>query len=456
MINFKDEVLKRKDDLIEDLRTLVKHKSELTTFDPSRKMAPFGEDIQKAFEWMLNLGKKDGFSVKNLDGYAGHIEYGTQEQYIATIGHLDVVPAGDGWEVDPYSATIKDGKIYGRGATDDKGPTMAAYYAMKIIKELKLPMKHRIKLIIGNDEETSWRCMHHYFKVLPELPVVGFVPDADFPLIYGEKGISRIIIEGEVGTSDIVSFDGGLRDNMVPDTASVTLKLNRPYDQLFKNYLEANQLKGTIELKSNEVVLSIKGKSAHGSTPDVGRNAIDLLMQFLIEAEQSDFSIMYESKLLHDTKAKKLGLDHIDPEMGPVTNNVGILKINNGHYQINLNYRYPHGVQFDEVISSLKEQFKTSTVTVSHHQKLLYQDPNSDFIRTLHEVYQKYTNDHSTKPYTIGGGTFARAIPNAVAFGAQFPGKSYQIHEPNEFIEIEELLITTAIYAEALYRLGNA
>jgi succinyl-diaminopimelate desuccinylase len=456
MINFKEEVIKRKDQLIEDLRTLVKHKSELTTFDPSRKMAPFGEDIQKAFEWMLNLGEKDGFSVRNLDGYAGHIEYGTQEKYIATIGHLDVVPAGDGWDFDPYAATIKDGKIYGRGATDDKGPTMAAYYAMKIIKELQLPMKHRIKLIIGNDEETSWRCMHHYFKELPELPVVGFVPDADFPLIYGEKGISRIIIEGELGISDITSFEGGLRDNMVPDTASVTLKLSKPYDVLFKQFLDAHQLKGSIEAKNSEVTLLIKGKSAHGSTPDVGRNAIDLMMQFLAEEEQSEFALMYQNKLLHDTKAKKLGLDHIDPEMGPVTNNVGILKIKDEHYQINLNYRYPHGVSFDDVIASIKTQFPISNVTVSHHQKLLYQDPNSAFIRTLHDVYQKYTNDTQTKPYTIGGGTFARAIPNAVAFGAQFPGKSYQIHEPNEFIEIEELLTTTAIYAEALYRLGNA
>jgi succinyl-diaminopimelate desuccinylase len=167
-IDFKKEVQKRKLELIADLQNLIRIKSELTTYDPKRKGAPFGEGTKEALDYMLSLGQKDGFDVVNLEGYAGHIEYGKQKDFIGMIGHLDVVPAGKGWSTDPYGAEIINNRIYGRGAEDDKGPTMAAYYALKIIKELGLPLSKRVKLILGNDEETAWRCMRHYFSVYPE------------------------------------------------------------------------------------------------------------------------------------------------------------------------------------------------------------------------------------------------------------------------------------------------
>lgn len=454
MINFKHEVEQRREQLIADLKKLIQFKTELTTFNPNRKMAPFGEDIQKAFEWFLDLAKKDGFETVNVDGYAGHIQFGNQETFVGSIGHLDVVPAGNGWSYDPYGAEIHDGKMYGRGTSDDKGPTMAVYYAMKILKDSGVELKHRIKLILGNDEETAWRGVDRYFQVYPESPVSGFIPDADFPLIYAEKGISRIQIKGNITDSDIVSFEGGSRDNMVPDFAKVVLKNNKPYKELFEQYLKQNQYKGKAEIFNGHVLCSIHGKSAHGSLPHEGINAIDLLMQFLVQEEGSPFTKFYDTYFLNDLYGKKLNIYHKDEEMGPTTNNIGVMEIKEGYYNISLNYRYPHGVSFDDVIEKLKNTLTESLVEVDHHKALLYNDPNSILIKTLTSVYQEYTNDKENKPFSIGGGTFARSMPNVVAFGAHFPNTPTYIHQPDEFIDIEELMLTTAIYAEALYRLA--
>ena len=147
-INFKKEVLKRKDALIEDLKKLIQINSELTTYDPNRKGAPFGEGTKEALDYMLSLGERDGFETVNLDGYAGHIEYGKQKAFVGMIGHLDVVPAGNDWSYDPYGAEIVGNRMYGRGTEDDKGPTIAAYYALKILKDLNVPLSKRIKLIL--------------------------------------------------------------------------------------------------------------------------------------------------------------------------------------------------------------------------------------------------------------------------------------------------------------------
>src|SRR5690625_3490837 len=317
-INFKDEVLKRKDDIIKDLTNLIKINSELTTYDPKRTGAPFGEGNKEALDFMLNLAKRDGFKGLNVDGYAGHIEYGSSDEYVAMVGHLDVVPAGSDWTYPPYDAEIHDGKMYGRGTEDDKGPTIAAYYAMKILKELDVKLSKRVKLILGLDEESGWRCVDHYFKKYPEVPVSGFIPDADFPLIYAEKGIVRINIKGNFNNNELISFNGGLRDNMVPDSASVELKTSLNIEQLFNDYLNEHNYVGNV-LKENDIYkLTIAGKSAHGSTPELGVNAIDLLNNFLIKNKiTNELTNIIDKYLANETNGNKLGIKYFDEEMGP-------------------------------------------------------------------------------------------------------------------------------------------
>lgn len=457
-INFKEEVLKRKPQLIDDLQRLIRINSEMTTFDPNRRGAPFGEGTKEALDLMLSIGERDGFETVNLEGYAGHIEYGKQKEWVGMIGHLDVVPAGNDWTYPPYGAEIHDNKMYGRGTEDDKGPTIAAYYALKILKELNVPLSKRIKLILGNDEETAWRCVRHYFSVYPETPVSGFIPDADFPLIYAEKGISRIFVEGELEATDVLEIHGGFRDNMVPDYATALLKNGKKYRPLFEAFAKKKGYDGQAQVSGDTVMVKVVGKSAHGSTPQYGENAIDRLFEFLIEAGiKSNLVSLVQDKLLFDFLGKKLGVAYKDAEMGDLTNNFGVIVAEKGKYQIHLNLRYPNGVHFDAVVRTLEHAFKPygATVKVDKHQLLLYKDPNSDLVKKLMGVYIKHTGDKEAKPINIGGGTFARAMPNCVAFGPHFLNTPTYIHQKNEFIGIDELILATIIYTEALYELAK-
>lgn len=456
-IDFKSLVLKYKDQFIKDTQALLRINSELTTFDPNRIGAPFGEGNKEALDFMLNLAKKDGFVTENVDGYAGHIEFGDSEEFIASIGHLDVVPAGSGWTYPPYAAEIHDNKIYARGSEDDKGPTMAVYYAMKILKDLGVELKTRIKLILGSDEESGWRCMNHYFKKYPQVPKAGFIPDADFPLIYAEKGITTTIIRGSFDNSEIISLDGGLKSNMVPESAAAHLKPDLVKKQAFIDYLKKNNLNGTAKIEDNVLVLTVLGKSAHGSLPNDGVNAIHLLFNGLKAIGLTIDLVQFVDKYLsNDVYGKKLGVAYKDAEMGDLTVNWGVLRTQGNQFEIVLNLRYPNGVNyqtdiFDVIDKLLPNEYKLS---VEHHQKLLYKDPNSELIQTLMGIYKKHTGDDS-KPISIGGGTFARATDNVVAFGPHFLNKPTFIHQKDEFIDIDDLIMATIIYTESLYQLAK-
>jgi len=456
--NFKKEVENRKQQILDDLTSIIKINSELTSYDPKRKGAPFGEGIKEALDFMLDLGKKDGFKTLNLDGYAGHIEYGDQKDYVGMIGHLDVVPAGNDWTYPPYGATIKDGNMYGRGTEDDKGPTIAAYYAMKILKELNVSLNKRIKLVLGTDEETAWRGVSKYFEKYPEMPVSGFIPDADFPLIYAEKGIARVYIKGVLSDSDLIYINGGFRDNMVPDFAEAKLKKNKDYAGKFAQFLEENNYQGESSSTDAYDYIKIVGKSAHGSTPQFGINAIDLLFKFL-KKEVNDKKVvaLVNDLLVDDYLGVKLGVNYKDEEMGDLTNNLGVIKTINDTYEISLNLRYPHGVDFDETIKKISDKVSPyfAQVSVDHHQQLLYQDPKSELVQTLMNVYRKNTKDKHAKPITIGGGTFARAMKNTVAFGPHFLDKPTYIHQKNEYIDLDDFFKAIVIYTEALFELAK-
>ncbi len=456
-INFVEEVSKRKEAIMKDLVGLIQINSELTTFDPNRKHAPFGEGIDEALTYMLNIGKRDGFTTLNADHYAGHIEYGQQDEYVGMVGHLDVVPAGSGWSYPPYGAIIADGKMYGRGTEDDKGPTLAAYYAMKILKDLQVPLSKRIKLVLGTDEETAWRCVNYYFKHYPEQPVAGFIPDSEFPLTYGEKGILKVVVKGKNEPSKLVRFDAGLRDNMVPDHALAVVSDGSLKSQ-FESFLTKHQYSGKTTLDGSNLILEIDGKSAHGSTPDEGVNAAYLLVHFFNEVGITNaFVDAINTYLLDDTKGVKIGVDYLDKEMGPVTVNAGVFKLDNHQFEIILNPRYPNGVDPERFIKRFETAFESLglKVELGKHQRLLYVDPKSSMIQTLMNTYKKYSNDVHAVPLTTGGGTFARAMKNSVAFGPHFPNKPSYIHQKDEYIILDDFFMSIAIYADALYQLAK-
>lgn len=453
--NFKEEVLKRKEAIINDLKGLIQINSELTTYDPNSLETPFGLGNKQALDYMLHLAKRDGFETENVDNYAGHIAFGEGEDYVAMIGHLDVVPAGNDWNYPPYGAEIHNNKMYGRGTEDDKGPTIAAYYAMKILKDLGVVPKHQVKLILGCDEETAWRCVARYFNKYPKAPVAGFVPDSIFPLTYAEKGISAMVVKGQSNHSGLVSFHSGFRDNMVPDYAKAVIA-QKDKQAAFEAYLKKNHLVGSVKPVQEGLELRVTGKSAHGSTPEVGQNAAYLMVHFLNEAGyQNAFLDVINHLLLDDHFGEKLGVAHATEEMGNLTINAGIFTFEEEHYEITLNPRYPYGVKFDEVVETIKEAFSRydAEAVLENHKAVLYSSPNSEMVLGLMESYRKYTNDHEAQPMTTGGGTFARATKNVVAFGPHFPGKPSLAHQIDEFVDLDDFMLVTTIYVDALYNL---
>ena len=285
-----------KEAFINDLKQLVRFPS---TLDKPFGDYPYGKAIGETLEWFLGKGKEYGFDVVNVDHQAGYIEFGQGEE-LGILGHLDVVPVGDGWTYEPFNPTIADGKLIARGVNDDKGPTMAAFYAMRELKEMGVPLKRKIRLILGTDEESGMRCIRYYLSKYPA-PAMAFAPDADFPLIYAEKGIHSCEVVGE--ESGIIYFESGDRLNMVPDKATVTL--NSDLSNEFTDYLKEFSLQG----QATGSTLTMLGRAAHAMQPDEGVNAASLLGKFLVKYIDTPFTQLLSTM---DTTGKVFGLDYTD------------------------------------------------------------------------------------------------------------------------------------------------
>ena len=414
--------------------------------------APFGKGIRDALEFFLKLAESDGFKTFNDEGYAGIIEYGEGEE-VAVLCHLDVVPTGNNWKYPPFSAAIEDGKVYARGAMDDKGPTVAAYYALKMLKDLNVKLNKKIKIILGTDEETGWRGISHY-KEKYGLPEIGFAPDADFPLIYGEKGIIHTVVENSDTDEDIVYVKGGERFNVVIDYCEAATIADHFDD--FNKYLEENNLTGEVKQENNLYVYTIKGVSAHAMEPFKGVNAGTHMMNFL--SKYSDNGLVKLGALLHnDFYLKNLGLIYTHAEMGELTCNIGIVNFENGNNKLTLDMRCPTGFSTENFEKTLKElEAKYNLLTkIVENKAPHYVEPTDSLVTTLYDAYVKYTADTVNKPHTIGGGTYARAIKKGVAFGMEMPGAVSVVHQPNEYLILKDFYTCIAIYAEAMYKLAQ-
>ncbi|MCT8137273.1 dipeptidase PepV [Anaerobacillus sp. CMMVII] len=461
-INWKEEVELRKENLLKDTCGLLKIKSVLDEKGATAN-APFGEEINKALLFMLQKGEETGFDTKNVDGYAGHIEFGAGEELVGILGHIDVVPEGDGWSNDPYGAEIRDGKIYARGAIDDKGPTMAAFYGMKIINELGLPLSKRVRLIIGADEESQWRCVDRYFQT-EEMPSIGFAPDADFPIINAEKGICdfEIVFPNGSESGTLRFFEAGRRFNMVPDFATATLHTNKTEElrEQFSLFLQQNQLQGETTVNGKELTFTLFGISAHGMEPNKGINAGIYLAHYLqslqIEGSGADFVAFIDQHFYNDSRGAKFGLEYEDEQTGPLTMNLGTMKFEENSGKLGVNWRYPVTYNFEAGLMALEAIIAENglVIDLKTHAKPHYVKEDHPLIQKLQQVYERQTGEKATLLST-GGGTYARSLKAGVAFGALFPGRPELAHQKDEYIEVEDLLKATAIYAEAIYELAK-
>ncbi len=467
-INWQNEVETIKEELMADLKELLAIDS-VRDIEHRTTEYPLGPGPAFALQKVLSFGERDGFKTKNIDNVAGHIDHGPDgAEILGILGHVDVVPAGQGWVTDPFEPIIKDGKLYARGSSDDKGPSLAAYYAIKLIKKLNLPITKKIRFIFGTDEESEWVGIHRYMAI-EELPQVGFSPDANFPIINGEKGIISCELsferqKNEDGKLALVNFISGIRSNMVPSEATAIVKVRKQelLDILahdFDHFLEENHLKGTFELAEDTVTFSVIGKAVHAQDPKLGINAATYLGEFLnryqFDTEGSNYLSVIANYLHKDFNGRLLNIYFEDEVMGKVTSSANIFRYTEEERTITLNIRHPKGITNEEILQEIDRSLSLSNISA----KLIgdiklphYVSADDPFIKTLLEVYEEHTGEKGEE-YTIGGGTYGRLLERGCAFGALFPGRENVMHQPNEYMYVEDIYRATAIYADAIYRL---
>ncbi len=415
---------------------------------------PFGQGVFNALDFIARLAEQEGFDVDRCDNYCTEISCGTGEKLIALYAHADVVPVSGEWNYEPFGAVIEDNKMYGRGTSDDKGPAMAAFYALKALKDNNLISGYRVSLVIGGNEETGSRCLEHYFNVLHKpYPTYGFTPDGDFPLIYGEKGISNYEQKVKINNTDIVSLKGGVAPNSVIDEAKAVIKHTPDLTKACETFFSLTSTKYSLKAGEENDELVVYGLSSHGSMPEKGKNAALYLIKFL--------GWFYHDELLNkiadsylETSGKKMGVYYESEYLHATTYNVGLVTLENGVLEMVINFRHPENCDPHEVERKLNE-LEFGEIKFLGYGEHLLMDPHSPMIETLLKVYQEETGDVTTPIETIGGGTYAKESKNTIAFGSHFPGKVDNIHSPNEKIDLEDFFTSQGIYARAIYELGR-
>ena len=445
--------------IVSSLQELLRIPSVEGAYVPGQ---PFGPEVAQALKYVLQLASEHGFPVANVDGYAGHVEFGQGDDYVAVLSHLDVVPAGSNWSHPPFAAEVHDGKIYARGAIDDKGPALSTLWALIGLKRLGYTPRRKIRLIFGLDEESGWKCVEHYFSQQP-LPLGGFTPDADFPLIHAEKGVAtlRIEVPADVQSMNpkVLSFDGGQRSNMVPDLASAIVDCHSEtaaieWEQKLHKEARSRDWKVHINVTGAHIEMIAYGTSAHGSTPDAGVNAIIRLASLLSTQSISNAS-MWRAISLIDTKGKALGVESADDVTGHLTSNVGRAYLDGENYVFLVNIRYPIDQTGEGLLQRVRQTLSDKwTMQLSSDQAPLFVPLDHPVVRVLSHVYEETTGQPAI-PLAIGGATYARAIPNAVAFGALLPNQPDLAHQADENWAVDDYLRCIEIYAHAMLELAN-
>lgn len=465
MLSHKIDTLK--DELIAALQESVRIPS--VGGDPEEG-APFGPGPRKSLDWTLAFAEKMGFRTKNVENVAGWAEMGEGVEMVAVLGHLDVVPEGKGWTVDPWGGELKNGMIYGRGVLDNKGPVMVGLFAAKAIFDSGIALKRRIRVIFGTNEERGSKCMKRYVEAGEELPAAGFTPDAEYPIIYAEKGILTYTLSlpfAPSGDMKVLSLEGGLAANVV--MAEVRTEITDPRPECRKRILDAaaawkgpegSSLGASEDAAKQVVTLEMKGHPAHGSTPEKGINALACLADFVnglkLKGEQGDFFALFSKLIGFETDGASLGIAMKDDVSGSLTACVGVVKLSEGRATFTLNLRYPVTKKEEEITAPLLETLAINGITVENVTSAnpLYMPPESRLIKALQKAYTDVTGEKA-ELLAIGGGTYAKTMPNVVAFGPVFPGQTYKIHEEDECWSVEDIMKNAHIMAKVLVELAE-
>lgn len=459
-----EELVKKVDTYLEEnwegmvgnIETLVRIPS-FQEDDKKADGAPFGPGPKKALTTVLGLAKDMGFETHDAEGYIGFADFpGKSETQLGIIGHMDVVPAGPGWTFEPYEVTRKDGYLLGRGTLDDKGPSVMALHAMKFWKDQGVEFPYTIRFLFGANEESGMADVAYYHEHYED-PAFLFTPDAEFPVCYGEKGgFDGLITSKPIAERIVVNFTGGAASNAVPGLAEAVVKADA------KNLPNTDRITVT-ESGSGCAKLSATGKGAHASTPDEGINAIGLIVDYLLEhdlctADERAF-FEFDQKLLNHTDGSGLGIKSADEFFSPLTVIGGTIEVKDDCFVQTMDSRFPTSITHEEIIERMTAF--TEPLGASFANTLLMEPflvkPDSPVIQALLNAYNEATGEDA-KPFTMGGGTYAREFKSGASFG---PEKTWikdpewvgMMHGPDEGISEDLLKQSFKIYALTLDKL---
>ena len=456
-MDFRKFAEEKKQELIRDLQGCIRIPSVYAEDDSG---FPYGKEVHQCLEYVLQTAERMGFSTFNMDEQAGWCEYGQGEEMIAVLCHLDVVPAGDGWSVPPYEGLVLDGRIYGRGTMDDKGPAMAALYGLAALRDSGLPIKRRIRLIFGLNEETGSADMKYYLSHGGEVPVMGITPDGEYPVINGEKGLVGETFARSFSQSGglfLEELKGGESHNIVPASAFAQIRCSKEQAEQIAG-LEAEKIFCTPG--ESGIRIEAQGRSAHGGTPWEGENAIGRLLLFLkelpFEGQLAQIISFLADGFGMEWNGSSLGIAMEDDLSGALTMNLGVISASEKEISVKLNYRYPVTRSFAECGPRIEQLFQEAGFQTAAllHKSSLYMPEESALVRKLLEVYTRCTGKEA-KPKCIGGGTYAKMMPNTLAFGPIFPGDEVREHKPDEYMELNRLIDNVTILAHAMYELSR-
>ena len=456
-MNFGSKILQYQENIIKDLAELISIPS--VRGEASKEM-PFGQNSAKALNRILEMADHMGLTTKNIDGYAGHAEYGKGSEVAAVVAHVDVVPAGEGWETDPFTLVQKGNLYFGRGTADDKGAAIVALYCLKVLKDENVQPKRRLRVIFGAGEETGSNDLEMYLKS-EELPVMAFTPDSEYGICNREKGILRITVTAEKNDSKVIrEFVSGTVVNAVPAKALAEIVCST--EEIGKLQKTAQEAEGNFQFEKTEdgVRITSLGTASHAMQPQEGFNAathlISLLTQVFSNERLGSLVPFLNKHIGTELDGESLGIRQSDQESGPLTLNVGLVNIGDSFASAGIDIRYPvlsNGDDIFSVISECASQFGLDA-TLLGNTKPLFLPEDSEFIALLKDSFAEVTGQQANV-YATGGGTYARAFGgNAVAFGPFFTDEpDRRLHNTNENIDIDRFMVHAQICLEAMYRM---
>jgi len=441
----------REEEMLKDLASLVRYNSERK---PPEGDAPFGRENAECLRTALKIAERMGFETVNMENYCGYAQIGEGEDIIGIAVHLDIVPAGKGWYTDPFTLTQKGDRVYGRGVSDDKGAAVASLYALKAVMDSGIKLNKRIRLIFGCAEETGSDCMKYYGEH-GERITLGFTPDGNFPGIHGEKGMCAMVLRSR--SDKIISMNGGFVTNAVCDRCETRIKKECIDRAMLESSLSSSPLRSyEIEEDGDSITIEAIGVSAHASTPLKGVNAAGYTLKALKDAGiEDDLTDLYLERIGLSCDGEGMGIKCSD-EFSALTLSNGIVNTEDGNITFTIDIRFPVTMTGEELKKRTSSFLKDDRgeIEITSITESLFYPIDSPLVSALGQAYVFVTGDYDTRPQVMGGGTYAKFIPGIIAFGCKFPnGIDNHIHDANESLSIDELLIQSEIYIRAIENL---